>query len=82
MSKTVTGRHVSLIVAKTRGGGKVNVYVGGRLVKRVSLAATRTLTKQFVPIASFTSARTTSYRIVVVTSRKPVTIDGLAVSRN
>ncbi len=82
MSKTVLGKHVSLIVAKTRGGGSVYVYSGGRLVKRVSLAATRTLTKQFVPIASYTTARAATFRIVVVTRRKPVTIDGLAVSRN
>jgi hypothetical protein len=82
MSRTVTGKHVSLIVSKSRGAGTVNVYSGGRLVKRISLAASRTLSRQFIPIASYTTARTSTYRVVVVTKRRPVAIDGLAVSRN
>lgn len=82
MAKTVTGKNVSLIVTRSRGAGLVNVYRGTRLIKRINLAATTTRPKQFVPIASYRTAATSTFRFVVVSKGKPVTIDGLAVSRN
>ncbi|HEY0644389.1 MAG TPA: PKD domain-containing protein, partial [Nocardioides sp.] len=81
LSKTVTGKQVFLLIAKRSGGGKVKVYEGDKLVKKVSLTAKKAETGLLVPIASHTEDTTSRYRVVVKTSGKPVIIDGLAVTR-
>jgi hypothetical protein len=62
-------------------GGEVEQYKGKRLVKRVSLNATRTRTKEYIPILKSTRVTTARYRVVVTSKGAPVLIDGLAVSR-
>ena len=81
LSKTVTGKQVYLLVARRSGGGKVKVYEGNKLVKKVSFAARATETGQLITIASHTEDTTARYRVVVKSSGKPVIIDGLAVTR-
>jgi PKD repeat protein len=82
LSKTVTGKQVYLLVNQRSGGGKVKVYEGNRLVKKVSLAARASRKgQQLITIASHAEDTTARYRIVVTTSGKPVIIDGLAVTR-
>ena len=81
LSKTVTGKQVFLLIAKRSGGGKVKVYEGTKLVKKISLTAKRARTGLLVPVASHTEDTTSRYRVVVKSSGKPVVIDGLAVTR-
>ncbi|HLN75837.1 MAG TPA: hypothetical protein VK204_02255 [Nocardioidaceae bacterium] len=81
VTSTVTGKRVSLVVTKLPKGGKVSIYKGKRLVKRVSLNATRTRTKEYIPILKSTRVTTARYRVVVTSKGAPVLIDGLAVSR-
>ncbi|WP_439939784.1 PKD domain-containing protein [Nocardia sp. N13] len=81
LSKTVTGKQVYLLVGKRSGGGKVQVFVGKRLVKKVSLAARKARTSELITIASYATDTTKRYRIVVKSDGKPVVIDGLAVTR-
>jgi PKD repeat protein len=81
LTKTVTGKQVFLLIAKRSGGGKVKVYEGSKLVKKVSLSTKRAETGLLIPIASHTEDTTSRYRVVVKTSGKPVIIDGLAATR-
>jgi hypothetical protein len=81
LSKTVTGKQVYLLVGKRSGGGKVKVFVGKRLVKKVSLASRKARTSELITIASYATDTTKRYRIVVKSDGKPVVIDGLAVTR-
>jgi hypothetical protein len=82
LSKTVTGKQVYLLINKRSGGGKVKVYEGKRLVKKVSLAASKARKgQQLITIASHSEDTTARYRIVVKSSGKPVIIDGLAATR-
>ena len=81
LAKTVTGKQVFLLVTRRAGGGRVKVYEGDHLVKRVSLAARSTQAGQLIKIASHSRDTTARYRVVVVSSGKPVIIDGIAVTR-
>ena len=78
--RTVTGKQVSLLVTKRSDGGRVLIYRGDRLVKRMSLKASSTRHMQ-VLISSTKRVVTARYRIVVVSQGRPVTIDGMVVSR-
>jgi len=71
---------VDLLVQKLPGGGSVRLYLGTRLVKTVSVAAT---TRRF-SILHFGSLTTpfTGALSIVTTSGRPVRIDGLAVLTN
>ncbi len=81
VTKTVTGKRVALIVTKLPGGGRVLVFRGNQLVKSVSLRATRLRSMQLVPIADRRRVTTATYRVVVVSRRAPVLLDGFVVSR-
>jgi PKD repeat protein len=82
LSRSVTGTRVSLLVTKRSNGGRVLVYRNDHLVKRVSLKATTTRSMQLVTIASSKTVTTARYTVVVVSRGRPVTIDGMVVSRS
>jgi hypothetical protein len=73
-------RRIALVATKARGHGKVGVYLGRTLLKTVSLSSTRTRKKQLIPIATFTSGRSGTIKIKVLTSGRPVRIEGLGVA--
>jgi hypothetical protein len=81
VTKTVTGKTVALVVTKLPRGGKVSVFQGKRLVKRISLNAKKTRARQFITIADRSRVTTAKYRVVVVSKGRTVLIDGLAVLR-
>ncbi|PVG82930.1 hypothetical protein DDE18_11340 [Nocardioides gansuensis] len=81
LARTVTGKRVALFVTRRPGGGRVLVFEGDRLVKRVSLSSKETRTMQRITIASHKRVTTARYRVVVVSRHRPVIIDGIAVSR-
>lgn len=72
-------RRLALVASGGTTHGTVRVYAGSRLVKTVALRTSRTTTKRVIPVASFAGAWSGKIRIVVVTSGKPVRIEGLAV---
>jgi hypothetical protein len=74
-------RAVALVVTRCRGCGTVTVSYGGKVLKKVSLAATGTRKRQLVPIASWGSAHGGRVTVKVVSSGKPVTVEGLGFSK-
>jgi hypothetical protein len=81
VTRKVSGKQVALLVTRRPGGGKVLVFRGKRLVKRVSLGARTVKHQRFVTVSSTKRVKTARYRVVVKSRGKPVTIDGIAVSR-
>ncbi|MGN6128794.1 MAG: hypothetical protein ACTHOK_00465, partial [Nocardioidaceae bacterium] len=59
-------RSVALVVTKGRGNGVVNVYLGKKLLKKVSLQANRTVGKRVVPIKKFSSKKRGTITVKVV----------------
>lgn len=77
-SDSVKLRSLALLVTKCPGCGKVEVWHGAKLLRTVSLAASTTQHREVVTIASFDTLTTARrVRIEVVSSGKPVTIDGV-----
>jgi hypothetical protein len=81
LSKQVVGaRKIALVASKGPGFGSVKVFSGSTLLKTVPLAAPSLRTKRVIPIASFASPVSSTIRIVVATTGKPVRIEGLGVA--
>lgn len=70
----------SVIATKRPTCGTIDVYHGTTLLKRVVLTSTTTLKRQFIPITT-SGSRTGAITIKVVSSGRPVRIEGLAVTR-
>jgi hypothetical protein len=73
---------ISIIVTKCRRCGVINVFFKGKRVKRINLRS-KALVRQklrFVNLKTFASAQTGTIRVAVVSKRKQVIIEGLAVS--
>lgn len=77
---TVTVRHLALVATRCPSCGKVVVEVGGRVVGTLSLASTTTRRRQLLSVP-LSSSRTGSVRLRVVSTGKPVEVDGLLLSR-
>lgn len=71
-------RSLVLVAAKGRKNGTVAVYAGNRLLKKISLVATKSVGKQLIPIAKFATPYTGTVRIKVLTKKRAVRIEGLA----
>lgn len=71
-------RRLALVASGGTNHGTVRVYAGSRLVKTVSLRTTRAMTKRVIPVTSFGAAFTGRVKVVVVTSGRPVRIEGIA----
>lgn len=80
LSKSRSGlRRVALVATKGPGFGKVNVYLGTTLLKRIDLSASRLAKRQLLSVASFSTVKSGTVRARVVSSGKPVRIEGLAL---
>lgn len=77
----VTAKRISLVATRARGAGTVTVWFGTTKLKTVKLAYTATRKRQVIPIIAFTKVKKGTITIRVETSGKPVTIEGLAVSK-
>lgn len=75
----VRARRVALIATRAPGAGSVDLYLGARRIATVRLAASRARTRQIIPVAIWSTARTGTLRIVVTSNAKPVKIEGLGV---
>lgn len=78
----VQARRLALIATKCPGCGVVDVKLGGTLLNRVNLAASTTMKRQIIPVGTLPGVVAGTVTITVVTSGKPVLVDGLGVSRN
>jgi lysozyme len=66
-----------LVASRCRGCGKVAVSFNGRRLARIDLAARITRHRRVIRIAGFSSVRTGTIEIRVLSRRLPVKIDGL-----
>ncbi|MDQ4052119.1 MAG: hypothetical protein M3237_05385, partial [Actinomycetota bacterium] len=81
LSEKVSGvRRIALVATRGRGFGTVKVYLGSKLLKKVSLGATSTRKKQLIAVASLASPRSGTVRIVVASTGKTVRVEGLGVA--
>jgi hypothetical protein len=75
-------KRLALVATRCRGCGTVAVYWKGALLKKVSLAAARTKRKQVIALAAFGSPRSGKLKLVVLSSARPVSVDGLGASQS
>lgn len=73
-------KRVALIATVGRGFGVVQVYLGTKLLKQVSLAANRTAKKKVMPIATFPTATRGTVKVVVASAGKKVVVEGLGIA--
>ncbi len=74
-------RAVALVATRCRGCGSVKVTYGGKVLKKVSLAASSRRKRQLIPIGSWAARHGGRFSVVVTSSGKPVTIEGLGFSK-
>jgi hypothetical protein len=72
---------VALMIESRRGGGSVDVFLNGTLLRRISTNAARLQVQRLVTVASWTRIHTGTITIRVSSTGRPVVIDGLALSR-
>lgn len=78
-TRVVDAQQLALVATRGRGFGKVDVMLGRTRLARIDLASTRTRKKQLVPVP-VTGPLSGTVRLVVATSGKPVSIEGLGVA--
>jgi hypothetical protein len=81
LTRSATGiKRVALVASKGKGYGTVNVYLGKKLLKKVSLAAKTTKKSKVINVASFTTATSGKLKLVVTSQNKKVVIEGLGIA--
>ena len=79
-SLPVAFRHVELVATKCPSCGMVQVYLGSHLVKTFDLKAATTRHRVQLVVESSARIRSQTLRIVVASSGRTVTLDGIGVS--
>lgn len=79
-SRVRNAKRLALVATKAPRNGKVEVYLGKRRLKRVGLSARVTRHRRVLPIATFKRRQSGTVKVVVVTARRTVRIEGLGVA--
>jgi hypothetical protein len=77
----VQAKRIYLVATRGPKNGTVGVYWNGVLLKKVSLAATKTTRRNVIGVAAFTSIRTGKLTIRTLVNKKSVQIDGVSLVR-
>jgi hypothetical protein len=81
LTKTgVRTRRIAVVATKCATCGTLGVYWKGTLLKKLNLAASSTAKKQLITVATFGSSRSGTVKLVVLSSGRPVIVEGLGVS--
>jgi len=72
---------IALVATRGPGFGTVKVYLGKQLLRRVSLSARTLRKRRIIQIARFDHHRRGLVRVVVVSHRKVVRVEGLGLAR-
>jgi hypothetical protein len=75
----VVTRRIAVVVTKCPTCGTLGVYWSGTLLKKINLAATATRKKQLITVAGWASSRSGTVKLVVLSSGKPVMVEGLGL---
>jgi hypothetical protein len=73
-------KKLALVASTGRGQGTVEVLLGNRLLKQVSLHTERAQKRRIIPVAGFRGKKRGLVRVRVVSSGKPVRIQGLGIA--
>jgi GH25 family lysozyme M1 (1,4-beta-N-acetylmuramidase) len=76
----VAARRLALLGTRCAACGTVDVFWNGTLLKQISLTAPTLAKKQLIGLGSFPAIETGTVRIRVVSSGRPVQIDGLGAT--
>jgi hypothetical protein len=74
-------KRVALVASQGRGHGTVKVFLGKKLLKKVSLQKRRNVHKRIVPVANFDKRKRGVIRVKVISRGKPVRIEGVGIAR-
>ena len=77
--KGVKADTIGLLVAKGQNNGKITVFFAGKKLGTWSLAAATNKVKQQILVKNFTSVKTGTLVVKVVSAGKPVRIDGFHI---
>ncbi len=77
----VVAKRVALVASTCPTCGSVKVYWNGVRVRTISLRSSTSRSKVILGALSFSSVRTGTLKLVVGTSSRRVTVDGIAISR-
>lgn len=77
----VEAKHLAIVVTECRRCGKIAVSFAGKVIGKANLKAPGVHKKQVVDLEEFASVKTGKVRVKVISSGKPVKIEGLGVSR-
>ena len=81
LTKRVSGaRKLVLVATKAPGAGKVRISAGAKVLGTISLASRKARMRQLIPIATLRKPFNGTLKIKVITSGKPVRIEGLGVA--
>jgi hypothetical protein len=72
---------VGIVATRGPGMGTIAIYIGTTQIGQISLAATSTTYQNLIPLPPI-SYHTATVAVKVVSSGKPVQLDGLALSRS
>jgi hypothetical protein len=75
----VLTRRIAVVVTKCPTCGTLGVYWNGTLLKKLSLAASATRKKQLITVAGWASRRGGTVKLVVLSSGRPVLVEGLGL---
>lgn len=80
IARNVRVRDLYVLAQRCSGCGSVAVLFNGKRVGTVRLSAKRTINQQLIRVASFSSPRTGTVELRVISAGAPVKIDGLLLS--
>jgi hypothetical protein len=75
----VVAKRIAVVVTKCATCGTLGVYWNGTLLKKLNLAASTTAKKQLITVAGWASPRSGAVKLVVLSSGRPVIVEGLGV---
>jgi hypothetical protein len=76
----VATKRVAVVVTKCATCGTLGVYWNGKLLKKLSLAASSTRKKHLITVAEFGSLRSGTVKLVVLSAGRTVIVEGLGIS--
>lgn len=75
----IRAKDLSLVASRCRRCGTVKVRWNGTTLRRIELTASSTKRKRIISVASFGAPRTGTLKIKVVSRKRPVLIEGMAI---
>lgn len=74
-------KRIALVATRCPTCGTVDVYLGATKLKRISLSSSTTKRRQVISVAAFSSVKSGTVKVKVVSSGKDVFVEGLGLAR-